>query len=192
MNLVDRYLTECIHNRKFNWMITNLYIERDQPYSPTFGQQEILLTRDNQKAFLLPRGAGSTTVICMDAITEAMLNPMRDIIIICPNHSSCRNMLRKIANILEYSDIQVIRRTSEYILFENQSIIKVYSSDVSSTRGQKPDTVYIDNFDMINSVDLSNIFSRMMYCSERMLILGNNLNDYESTQRIININPREL
>lgn len=190
MNLVDRYLTECVYNRNYNWMTGNLYINEGELYCPTFGQQEILLTRDSKKAFLLPRSAGATTLICMDAITEAMLNPGTEIIIFSHNQGSCRYTASKIRNILIYSNINTSFMSSERIELENRSVIKVMPPLTVHYRGCRPNTVYIDNFDMFNSEDLSNIFNRLMLQTEKILILGNNMNDFESTQRMININPR--
>lgn len=192
MNLVDRYLSECVYFRNYNWIIDNLYIKPEIKFNPTNGQQEILLTRDNKKAFLLPRGAGSTTLICMDAIAEAMLNNGRRIIIFCPHQRNASFIKSKLISFLAYSDIDIHRNTQDSVELENKSIIYIFTPNPVSYRGYRADAVYIDNFDMFNSEELSNIFNRMMLETEKMLILGNSVNDYESTQRVININPRNL
>lgn len=192
MNLVDRYLTECVNNRNYNWIISNLYINEDQLFNPTYSQQEILLANDKHKAFLLPRNTGSSTLICMDAIAQAMLNPNQEIMIFAPNQSSSRSMLRRIRDILRYSDLTIVRVTNDYICFLNGSIIRLFTPICASWRGYHGQVIYIDNFDMINSEELSNIFCRLMHSAEKILILGNDMNGLQSTQRMININPREI
>lgn len=192
MNLVDKYLTECVANRNYNWCIQNLYINVDQPFVPTTGQEEILLTRENMKAFLMPRASGASTVIAMDAIAEASLNPVSEVMIFVQNQMSVVYMIKRIKDILNYSSIETVRTSRDFILLNNQSVIKVVSPQPAYYVGHRPNAIYIDNFDMINSEDLSNIFNRLMYRTNKVLIIGNNINSYEATQRIININPHQI
>lgn len=192
MNLVDRYLAECMSNRNYNWCIQNLYINIDQPFIPTSGQQNVLLTRDNVKAFLMPRGAGASTVICMDAIAQASLHPASEIIIFVPTQITILHMKRKIKDILRYSSIETLRTNRDYILLDNQSIIKVITPHPAYYAGQRPNAIYIDNFDMINHEELSNIFSRLMHTADKVLIIGNNINSYETTTETVNINLNQI
>jgi len=196
MNLVDKYLIECVANRNYNWCTQNLYINVDQPFLPTSGQEEILLTRDNVKAFLMPRGSGASTIIAMDAITEASLNPMSEVMIFVQNQLAVSQMLKRIKDILNYSSIETLktslRTNRDHILLDNQSIIKIVTPNPACYVGYRPNAMYIDNFDMINSEDLSNIFNRLMYRTNKVLIIGNNVNSYEATQRIVNINQNQI
>lgn len=191
MNLVDRYLAECMSNRNYNWCIQNLYINIDQPFIPTTGQQDILLTRDNIKAFLMPRGAGASTVICMDAIAQAMIHPVSEIVIFVPNQMAILNMKRRIKDILRFSSID-IKNSRDHILLNNQSIIRVITPNPVYYVGLRPNAIYIDNFDMINNEELSNIFSRLMHTAEKVLIIGNNVNSYETTTETVNINLNQI
>lgn len=188
MNLIERYIQDYLYIRNFNWITNHLYIAPDQLYVPTFGQQEILLTHEKRKAFLLPRNAGASTLIAMDAITEAMLNPEKRIIIYSHSSMSCRQMANRIRDILRYSSIEVVRMQTDRVIFQNGSQIRILVAEPVYYRGERADVVYIDNFDMVNSVDLSNIFIVATQTAEKILILGNNLNDYEAIQRFVNIN----
>lgn len=175
MNLVDKYINECAYNRNYNWCTYHLYINVDQRFVPTKHQAEILKAREKNCSYIMQRQAGSSTIIAVDAITEAMLNSFREIVVFVPTLQSITYMRENITQILSYSSIPFSPdKGKSTITFENNSVIKIMAPTATHYQSlDHPHVIYIDNFDRINTTALSNIFSRLINFAEKSLIIGN-------------------
>lgn len=168
MNLVER----IIYNNKnnlLNWCLNNISTRYNEH------QLKVLKDESNKKLYNIPKRSGRSFVICSEALYYAFNYSKQDIIIFTSSNLELDKIKVLLLNILDHSKLnkRIKCFLNNRLLLDNGSIIKIIAiNNINSIRGQRANSILIDDYDHCSSESISYALTCAKYDSNHLLVLS--------------------